>query len=129
MPTPSLPSLGFTPPNYPSLTAKPQLPIEQKYADNTLRTPMESGYEITRARNSRTRREWTVHYTAMSAADWATLETFVMTTVNMGAGIFVWTHPADSTTHNVRFSVAPATATLWLRQAVGYSVQFTLREV
>jgi len=126
----TLPVLGFTPPAYPTLASKPQLPIQQKYVDATIRSaPTEIGYEITRARNNRTRREWTVKYDLMTAADFALLEDFAMNTVQMGAEIFTWTHPATGVTYNVRFSAAPESGTTWVKLTVGYQVAFTLREV
>jgi len=69
----------------------------------TLRSPFESGYELSRAKWTRARKEWTLHWKNMSNRSHTSLVTFFEETVSGGAESFIWHNPLSGTTYEVRF--------------------------
>lgn len=92
--------------NFPTLSANAVPDSSQfrvSYEDPSMRTDMEGGYVITRARHTRPpRRTWMVVYRMLTNADRALLET-LWDTVRGGSATFNWTNPQNSTTYEVRF--------------------------
>jgi hypothetical protein len=71
--------------------------------DPSLRTEMEGGYVVSRARFTRApRRTWQSGFTFIKSPGKAELETF-WTTVKGGSAIFQWRNPADGVDYLVRF--------------------------
>ena len=93
--------------NFPTLTANPVQPLEEGGEENVIRSPMEAGYEKTRARYTRSRRNWAIRFENVTAEDKAAIETFHDTTVGHGADSFSWTHPTTAEVVTVRFGSRP----------------------
>ena len=75
------------------------------YEDPALRSEMDGGYEITRARHSRTpRRNFTTGFTDLTDADRLALESFFRNTTKGGSVAFNYTHPISSEVISVRFT-------------------------
>lgn len=74
--------------------------VTQQAIDDTIKTPMEAGYAMTRPRFTRVFRKFECSY-ILSKADADTLVAFDET--NRGSTIFAWTHPDTNTVYNVRF--------------------------
>lgn len=93
---------------FPTLANKPDSSKHSETViDPTVRTEMEGGYVVTRARFTRApRKEWTIGYTYISDAEKQSIETFVAS-VRVGSAIFNWTNPADNVTYLVRFKEPP----------------------
>lgn len=91
-------------PAFPTLSRAPNYPIDPdgEMDDVILRSPMESGYEQTRPRTTRTQRSFGLNYRDLNDADEALLRTFETTTLRNGADSFTWTHPKSGTTYTVR---------------------------
>lgn len=95
-----------------------------------MKTKMEGGYVVSRARHTRTpRRTFTTGFSNLTNADRASLESF-WDTVRGGSVIFDWTDPVSNVAIPVRF--AGDSGLTWKYEGVGYtrlwSVQFTLEE-
>jgi phage-related protein len=115
--------------NFPSLSVDPDEVAELNPAalDPTIRTPTESGHEITRAAFTRLRREWRVIYSGLTTADKAAIESF-LSTVGVGADSFNWTHPEEGGAAKVVRFVGAFVLRRW-HVAGFYSCDFTVREV
>lgn len=115
-------------PAFPSLSINPSWPLDPdgEIEDATLRSPFEGGYELTRQKFTRTRRNWGVQYSTLNQTDKDALATFEKDTVKGGADSFTWTHPKTATVYTVRFKepVKYAYVTVGL-----YTASFMLREV
>lgn len=73
------------------------------FEDPVMRSEMEGGYVITRARHTRApRKTWRIVYRMLRNFDRLTLESF-WTTVRGGSATFNWTNPQDGSTYIVRF--------------------------
>lgn len=73
--------------------------------DQSMKSEMEGGYQVSRAKHTRTARQtFTSGFTMLTAADFATLKNFYVTTVKGGSVIFDWTDPITATVLQVRFS-------------------------
>lgn len=72
--------------------------------DASLKTTMEGGYVVSRAKHTRPARK-TFHsgFTFITDADRATLETFYGTTVRGGSVVFDWQDPPSLAIYQVRF--------------------------
>lgn len=76
--------------------------VEQE--DVGLKTTMDGGYVVSRAKHTRTpRRTFTTGFTTIRTADKALLEAFY-TTVRGSSVIFDWTDPVSLTVYQVRFA-------------------------
>lgn len=93
-------------PTFPTLSRAPSYPIDPdgEAEDVILRSPMEAGYEQTRPRTTRARRNFGVNYIGIEAADEALLRAFETTTLRNGADAFTWTHPISGTVYTVRLT-------------------------
>ncbi|OHD27428.1 MAG: hypothetical protein A2Y38_05660 [Spirochaetes bacterium GWB1_59_5] len=93
---------------FPILSTPPSYPIDPdgELEDVVLRSQQEAGYEQTRPRTTRARRNFGVSYIGLEAADEALLRAFEITTLRNGADSFTWTHPKSGTTYTVRL-IAP----------------------
>lgn len=111
--------------NWPSIK-NPVYPLDEGSEDGVIRSQFENGVEQTRRRFTRQRKDYTLRWTRMSAADKSTFDTFFDTTTAAGALSFNWTHPITSVTKECRFVGPPR------RVAVDqgwYSVECQIREV
>lgn len=70
----------------------------------TIRSKSEAGYVQTRARYTRMTRRFELQWGHLSAADFATLQTYFEDTAVAGAQSFNWTHPTTSTVYVCRFA-------------------------
>ena len=93
---------------FPTLSTLPdQSTFEEQRVDDTLRTPTDGGYVLTRPRNTRAPlRSFRFGYANLSDADYALLDAF-LTTVQVGGDVFTWAHPFNGNTYQVRFQSAP----------------------
>jgi phage-related protein len=109
--------------DFPTLTsdaqACPEAPI-----DDTLSSKSEGGYTNTRPRNTRQRRKFGPVKYMLTAAEWASLQTFDSQVG--GWSIFNWTHPVTGTVHQVRFTERPQTDPINTGNGYLYPVEFTL---
>lgn len=115
-------------PAFPSLSKKPSWPMspDGEIEDSTIRSQFEGGYELTRPRFTRSRRNWGVRYVMLSVADKNMLQFFEQNTVRGGADSFTWTHPTTGTSYTVRFT-GPIKYTLV--PPGKHNAEFMLREV
>jgi hypothetical protein len=75
-----------------------------KVEDVAIKTEMEGGYVVSRARHTRTPRQtFSTGYKGISDADRTTLQNFY-NTVGGGSVIFDWANPVDLVTYQVRFA-------------------------
>ncbi len=111
--------------NFPTIAA-PRYPLEYTFEDSVIRSQFESGVEQTRNRFTRRRNGYLLKWSRMSSTDWASLETFFVTTTSGGALSFNWTHPLTSVTSEYRFTAPP---TVELIDSGYYQVQISIREV
>ena len=89
-------------PAFPTLTTKPIFPIPEQKEDSVIKSDIEGGYQNTRQRFTRIRRNFEIKYTNLSTSEKGTLDAFI-DTVKGGADSFTWTHPMTSTSYTVRF--------------------------
>jgi len=91
---------------FPTLSKPPSFPLDPDgtLEDIVIRSQLASGYEQTRPRATRSRRNFGLNYIGIPDADIALLRTFEMTTLVNGAGSFTWTHPLTSIVYTVRLS-------------------------
>ena len=113
--------------NFPDLSRKPSLRLEEHTQLKTLRSPTEDGYVVTRPLWTRARRVFHVNYEALPMSDWSTLKNFFETSTKGGAEEFVWTHPITNDTYNVRFLSDTLSSTTIAPDHV--RVEFDLEEV
>lgn len=92
--------------NFPALTRTVGRTIDPdgEIEDVVIRSPQTSGYEQTRPRSTRARRNWGISYPALSNTDVSTLKTFEITTLRNGADSFNWTHPVSGTVYVLRLA-------------------------
>jgi len=90
---------------YPTLSVNPDTRgwKEGPITDPTIRTKMESGIIVTRARFTTVPWFWSFSYSLLPNTDKVTLMTFFKTTVKFGAVAFDWTNPLDSVVYSVKF--------------------------
>jgi len=89
---------------YPTLSILPNTQFNTTNLIDVLKSDVQGGYEVTRARNTRTRKVFNVLYSQLSQTDFDSLETFYNTTVRGQSEIFTWTNPEDTTAYEVRFN-------------------------
>lgn len=91
--------------DFPTLSKPPAFGQKEHNEDSVLRSDYEGGYEHTRPRFSRLRKNFPgVVYRDMTDTDKSTLDTFENVTVKGGADAFNWTEPKSSVTYLVRFT-------------------------
>jgi hypothetical protein len=110
---PDTATLGHNPRvlTFPQLSRKPALKTRGTMLDPTLRDSYENGMEATRARFTRTRRQWEIAIDALTPADVKRLQDFVELQAVYGANPFLFTDvrdPRNPEQVTVRFSVLPA---------------------
>ena len=77
---------------------------EVESEDPTIRTEMEGGYVLSRARHTRIpRKTYKTGFTHIGTADKALLDTFYDVTVKGGSSVFNWTDPVTLNVIIVRF--------------------------
>lgn len=88
--------------SYPSLGKLPDtIDPDGELEDNTIRSNVDGGYELTRQRSTRRRRRWGLKYLLLNSTDSNLLRTHEGT---VGcADLFNWTHPLTGTTYTVRY--------------------------
>jgi hypothetical protein len=98
--------------------------------DVAIRSDVEGGYEITRARHTRTpRRAWTSGFTYLNETKKDALETFFFDTVKGGSVIFDWTNPNDQDVHAVRLIKLPTFKYVGNGSNKRWDVTFEVRQV
>ncbi len=112
--------------NFPTLTVNPVQPLDEGGEENVIRSAMEAGYEKTRSRYTRSRRNWTIRYENVTDTDKAAIATFYDTTVGHGADMFSWTHPTTMEVVTVRFGGRPKYVNAVLNF---WNIEFDLKEV
>lgn len=90
--------------NFPTLSRVPSYPLDPdgELEDVVIRSPQTGGYNQTRPRTTRARRNFGVNYKALKDVDVNLLRTFETTTLRNGADSFTWTHPLSGTTYTVQ---------------------------
>lgn len=91
---------------FPTLSVLPS-DIREVPIDRTIRSEYEGGYEHTRPRHTRDRKQWQIVYNQLNSNDKSLMDTFLGTTVRGGADSFSWAHPISSTVYTVRFQTLP----------------------
>lgn len=76
---------------------------ETKAQDPTIRSPMESGKVLARARFTAVKKKWEFTYENLTDADKTLLEAFETNTM-VGAETITWTHPKTLTGYVVRLA-------------------------
>ena len=113
--------------DFPTLSRKPTIYIEEKSQLKTLRSPTEYGYVVTRPMWTRPKRVFHVRYDILSLNDWNTLKDFFETSTKGGSESFNWVHPITNATYVVRFLSDTLSSTM---VAINYvKVEFDLEEV
>ena len=117
-------------PAFPTLSVPCSYPIDPDGVidDVIMRSPQEAGYEQTRPRTTRPRRNFGVTYIGLESVDEALLRTFEITTLRNGSDSFNWTHPLSSTVYTVRLT-GPIKFTRIKSRVGAVNVSMTLREV
>ncbi len=115
-------------PAFPTLSRNPSYPLDPDgvLEDVVIRSPQTSGYEQTRPRSTRARRNFGLNYINLASADEALLRTFEVTTLRNGADSFLWTHPITAVVYTVRLT---APIKISRNNAVGISATLQIREV
>lgn len=72
---------------------QPVYPFTTKIKDPSLQSEMENGLVISRAKFTRIPRNFVLKWTALPAADYATLRDFYLNTVQGGSQVFDWHYP------------------------------------
>ena len=90
---------------YPTLSVNPNFPIKEGRYQNSIKSKMEAGYVLARARNERILRFFGISYTLLSTADHDLLEAHIAAVQDITS--FDWTHPRTSTTYVVRYQTVP----------------------
>jgi hypothetical protein len=94
-------------PSWPSLPAPLANGVQESFADNLHRTPMDIGPAKVRRRTTANPRPLSFNM-LLSKAQLSTLETFYNSTVSGGALAFDMTHPRTGATVSCRFLQPPA---------------------
>jgi hypothetical protein len=90
--------------NFPTLSIKPLVEgSEIKPEHDVITNKFYGGFEYSRAQNNHPRETFPVSYIHMSAADFATLQTFYMTTAFGESEIFTMEHPYTLATIDAKF--------------------------
>lgn len=99
--------------------------------DPAIRSTSEGGYVKSRARFTRIRRKWTVHYDWMTTVNKDKIRDFE-DSVFGGSDHFTWINPADGSSQDVRFLPNPQAVTYRAHPKVNFKfwmVEFILEEV
>jgi hypothetical protein len=76
--------------------------LDEEYYKPQIRTEFEGNYVQSRAKSTRARNRWALHWLYMTEAEFQTLKTFFNT--NQGLS-FTWVHPVTSVSYSCFFSV------------------------
>lgn len=113
--------------DFPSLSRKPSLRVEEHVQYKTLRSPSEAGYVVTRPLWTRSKRTFHVEYGLLSQSDYDTLKDFFESSTRGGSISFNWTNPIDGNVYVVRFVSDTLSSTM---VSIGkWQVSFELEEV
>jgi len=104
--------------NWPSI-AQPSYNSSEEYYRPQIKTEFEANYAQSRPTATRSIYRWSLKWSAMPLADYATLKTFFNT--NQGLS-FTWTNAIDSSSHTVRFSDSSLKAQYITKDYVGVEV-------
>ena len=112
---------------FPTLSRGTNLDIQEASVDPTIRSEMENGIILTRARFTKLRKAWSFSISFLTAADKVLLDT-MQENIHIGAGTIAWTHPKTAVEYEsilmnpIVFRVEPGNSTL-------QSALFRLEEV
>lgn len=114
---------------FPTLTVPPSLisPNGVVVVDPTLKSQSEAGYEVTRAKFTRLRRKWGIHYDLLNDADMALLCAHEAA-MGVGSLSFTWTHPISAASYTVRFA-GPISGPDVSKGGINLKVSFELVQV
>jgi len=112
---------------FPTLSRGINLDVREVSANPTIRSEMENGSVITRARFTRLRKTWNFSIGFLTAADKVLLDAMQNTT-HIGAGTISWTHPKTSVVYEVRL-LSPITFQVESDNSNLQSAVFSLEEV
>ena len=116
---------SITPVIFPLADKSPDLPLEEVFEENTLRSPMESGITITRPRFTKVRKRFTLRYSYLTETEILSLQSFEQ---EMGGSYpFNWTHPRTNISYQVRFTAPVQYRTI--SNPTMWSANFSLQEV
>jgi hypothetical protein len=115
--------------DFPTITRKPSAKAyEEGFAfDPTLRSKMEGGYVVTRAKATRVPQKFSVEYAALPTVDKDLIKAHE-DAVKVGAEAFDWLHPATLATYSVRYT-APVKYSPADDRMSRWKVSFVLEEV
>lgn len=111
--------------SFPTLSKKPTT-IETSMPSNTIKTEFDGGYIQARERNTRDRKVFNISYSILNKADITLLNAHYASV--RGSGIFSWTNPSTTTTHQVRYQ-EPFRITADAHMPDDYPVTMILEEV
>ena len=83
--------------------APPVYPLNEDWEDVGISNGFEDGTEQSRARFTRSRGTWVLHWTALKDSDYQTLMNFWRKDVKGKSQLFNWTHPITGIIYTVRF--------------------------
>lgn len=114
--------------NFPVLSRNPIYPLDPdgSIEDVVIRSPQASGYEQTRPRSTRARRNFGLNYINLASLDEAALRTFEVTTLRNGADSFLWTHPTSAVVYTVRLTAPIKISRI---NVIGINATLQIREV
>ena len=98
---------------------------QEVFADNTIRSAMETGYPKVRKRSTAAPSMLSLVF-HMTAAQVTTLNTFFSTTQNDGVDSFTMTHPRTDVTETFRFLSAPEIS---ISNGIDYRVSIKLEQL
>ena len=89
--------------NFPNIKP-PNFPLDENLQDPGIRSPMENGSVVSRARYTRIRRIFNLRWSSLPNADKETLFNFYENDIRGSSLTFNWTHPETLKTYVVRMT-------------------------
>jgi hypothetical protein len=106
------------------ITINPNYPIEEGRESTSIKSKMESGYVLTRARFTRQRLNFKLSYSLLSNTNKLSLEAHMVSVLDITP--FNWTHPVSGVTYSVRYQSVPQ---FQYMQYQRWNVSFILEQV
>ncbi len=88
---------------FPTLSRDPEPITEELANDPTIRSSMENGLVLTRARHTKLLKKWIVRYRLLTEAD-KTLLTDFQDNIVVGAGTITWSNPKTDASFTTRLA-------------------------
>lgn len=80
---------------------KPVYPFKDKPEDNSKKSTFEDGSVQARRYFTRSRKKWTVKWTALPQVQYELLDDFIRNQACFAANSFIWTNPSDNKDYEV----------------------------